>query len=172
MDAEQKNWAEQAVTEGEGSAAYDVARKVLAAAAMALDDKLPPETAAGEADGAVFGQSQAYRAGAGEISAEDAADAVADRKASWFVSVATPWVMKQIETGCEVAGAWLGGQLGNPALGAEMGRVVGHFAGKLLKPVIEKGLGFIEMAARKAWGWMKEKTAGFFARAGEALFSR
>ena len=170
-EAAEKSWADLAIEGGPGSEAFDVARKLGAVAAMLADEKQSPETAAAEADGAVFGQAQAYRVGKGELAAEEAAENVADRKAAGWISVARDWLAGWVQKGCVAAGTWIGGQLGNPVLGAQIGAAVGALLNKPVKKLIEKGLRAVESAAKKAWGWVKEKASGLFAKAREWLFA-
>lgn len=166
------DWVSPAVEDGEGSAAFDVARKLAALAAMLANKALSAKTAAGEADGALFGQAQAYQVAQETLSAEEAADKVADRRASGWLAVARDYLASWVQTGCEVAGAAIAGFCKlDPGVGRQIGRAVGHWLNAPAKVAIEKGLKKVEAGAKRLWNWAKENAGTLLTKAKDWLFS-
>lgn len=166
------DWVSPAVEAGEGSAAFDVARKLAALAAMLANKALSSKTAAGEADGALFGQAQAYQVGQGTLSADEAADKVADRRASGWMAAARDWLAAQAQKGFEVAGAAIAEYFHqDPEVGRQIGRAVGHYMNGPIKVAIEKGLRAVEAGAKRIWSWAKENAGTLLSKAKDWLFS-
>ena len=160
-----KNWAGQAIEEGAGSQAFDEARKIAALGAMLEDDELPPATAAAEADGAVYGQSQAYQAGLGKISDEEATENVADRKTAEWIPLARDYLAEWAQKGCIALGTAIGERLGNPEAGAKIGEALGQFLNEDVKKLIEIGLRQIVKAANHFCVCVKEKAPTWLEKA-------
>ena len=166
------DWVSPAVEAGEGSAAFDVVRKLAALAAMLANKALLSKTAAGEADRALFGQAQAYQVGQGTLSAEEAADKVADRRASGWIATARDLLAAHVQKGFEVAGAAIAGYFHqDPEVGRQIGRAIGHFLNKDVKILIEKGLRAIESGAKRLWNWAKENAGTLLSKTKDWLFS-
>lgn len=165
------DYIEQAIKGGVGSGAFDVLRKLAALATMLLDSKQTPETAATEADGAVFGQALAFQVGKGNLSAEEAANNVADRKAAAWIPLARVWLAEQVQKGFVALGGWLGAKVGNPELGAKIGENIDRFLNSDIQKLIEKGLLGIQKAAPRIWGWTKQTVGPLFAKIRDKLFA-
>lgn len=166
------DWASTAMEAGEGSAAFDTARKLAALGAMLVDAALSPKTAAGEADEALFGQAQAYQVGQGTLSAEEAADKVADRQTSRWMAGARDWLADKAQKGFEVAGAAIAVYFEvDPEVGRQIGRAVGRYMNGPISVAIEKGLRAVEAGARRLWGWTKENAGTLLSKAKDLLFS-
>lgn len=162
---------EQAIKGGVGSSAFDVLRKLAALATMLLDSQQTPETAATEADGAVFGQAQAFQVGVGNISEEEAANNISDRKVSAWMPLLRFLLAEGVRKGLKVVGVWIGTKLGNPAAGAKIAETIARFLNSDIQKLIEKGLLGIQKAAKRIWGWTKQNVGPLFAKMRDRLFA-
>ena len=151
-----------AIIEGPGGEQFDFVRKIAALASSLGDDVASAEASAMAADGAVFAKSMAYQAGNDTISAEDAAEAIVDRKASAFVASTRVLVAECVESGCETIGVAIGSMFGAPALGYAVGTAVGHFLNAPVGKLVERGAQKIVQYAHQAWQGVKRVASGIF----------
>ena len=152
----------EAVIEGPGGEKFDFVRKIAALASTLGDDVVSAEASAMAADEAVFAQSMAYQAGNDTISAEDAAEAIVDRKASAFVASTRVLVAECVESGCETIGVAIGSMFGTPAFGYAVGTAVGHFLNAPVGKLVERGAQKIVQYAHQAWQGVKRVATGIF----------
>lgn len=140
-----------AVSQGSGGDQFDIARKLLALAIGSQQEDLTPEATASMADGALFDKSMALKVSEGQITEEEAAESMADRRDSAFVTKVRSAVAVVTQNGCEALGTAIGAHFGHPEAGRRVGNVVGHFLNKPVSELAAKGARKLEAYARQTW---------------------
>ena len=108
-------------------------------------------------DKALFTMSESVAVADGISSEQDAFENLIDRAAVYV----TVWAQQKCVQLCEANGALLGAKIGGifgpkgREIGAKVGRWLGNKVGNTLKPVVEKGVRLIAVAAKKVWGTIK-----------------
>ncbi len=137
---------------GNDAQAFKDLRK-LTASGIAIATGENGANAAAQADNAIFQKSVEYAVGKGEMSAEQAVDAMADRKASTFVKFIRWGIKAAVTKGCMLAGSFIGSIWGPE--GAIVGRWAGAAVAKVLNkdldPFIDKGIEKINQKAKSLY---------------------
>lgn len=150
---------------------FDIARKIVTLATLLGKEAITPEEAATSADSAIFEMHTAHEVGDEKMGADEGAEAVADRKASAFVSASRAFIAEAVESGCEAAGTLIGSWFGSPSLGYAIGSAVGHFLNKPVGDMVSHGARKIVSYARQAWNWATNAAVGVLEKAVNWLFS-
>ena len=147
-----------------------MARKLVALAECLCQDAMSPEAAVSTADGVMFSKSMAHKVGEGTVTAEAAADAVVDRKASAFASTTRMFIAEAVESGCETLGVAIGSCFGLPEVGYAVGSAVGHFLNRPVGELVERGAQRIVHYAKQAWHSVTNAVSGVVSKISNWLF--
>ena len=145
--------ANDAVT-GASKEAFTDFRK-LAACGVALATGGSGTEAAVASDKSVFQKALDYAVGNGTMSGGDAVEAAIDRSAAHFTTAARKAAAQLVEKGCTIAGAWLGGLVGQPQLGAAIGAKIGKILNKPVQEIVSKGMEKVKEIAKTGWQKIK-----------------
>ncbi len=118
---------------------YDWVRKILAIVPILTGDAdvKNPEPVAQQADEATNNARLQSEVDNGNMTEEQAAEEMQDRKAASFVTLARQLAARGVEAGCIALGATIGAWLGNPVIGKMIGGMVGRFLNKPVGEVAE-----------------------------------
>lgn len=139
---------------------FDTMRKL-----GALDSVLSGNDVTGSvlaADKILFTMRESAAVAEGKRSEQDAVENLIDRVA---VHVTT-WAQQCCIRVCEQTGGKIGEAIGGifgpgaAAVGAKVGKFLGHCVGVALKPVVENGVQILAEAAKGVWGSIKELGGG------------
>ena len=75
-----------------------------------------------------------------------------------------------MEKGCTIAGAWLGGLVGQPQLGAAIGAKIGKFLNKPVQEIVSKGVEKVKEIAKTGWQKIKAGAVSIFNKVTNWLF--
>jgi len=154
---------------GEDKQSFDQMRK-LTACGLVLADGMPAEEAAAHADKSIFQKTVEYAVGRGEMAADAAVEAMIDRQACCFSEIIHRTITVAVETGCRVAGGWIGHFFGpvGIATGQKIGAKVAGILNTNLSPLIDKGIVKMKEVAKSIY----EKGKTFIKSIGHKVFSK
>lgn len=141
----------EAVQSGPDCEKFDIARKILTLATLLGKDVIAPETAAKEADEALFSKSVECKVGDGRMSAEEGTEAIVDRKASGFVTTVRTMIATAVEVGFESIGYAIGSAVGAPEVGRMAGSAVAHFLNEPVGEIVSRGARAVVSYAQNVW---------------------
>lgn len=155
---------------GNDKQAFSNFRK-LTALGIALDSTgIAGQAAAMLADKAVFQKTVEVAVGKGMMRADEAVDAMIDRTASHMAVGIRAAAAKALTVGCVAAGTWLGGLIGQPVIGAAVGKKIADVLNAPVMELVEKGVEKIKEVAKSGWQKVKAGVTSVFNKVSSWLF--
>ena len=122
------------------------------------------------ADKAVFQKTVEVAVGKGMMRADEAVDAMIDRTASHMAVGIRAAAAKALTVGCVAAGTWLGGLIGQPVIGAAVGKKIADVLNAPVMELVEKGVEKIKEVAKTGWQKVKAGVTSVFNKVSNWLF--
>ena len=107
------------------------------------------------ADKAVFQKTVEVAVGKGIMRADEAVEAMIDRTASHMAVGIRAAAAKALTVGCVAAGTWLGGLIGQPVIGAAVGKKIADVLNAPVLELVEKGVEKVKEVAKSGWEKVK-----------------
>ena len=114
------------------------------------------------ADKAVFQKSIEVAVGKGLVCADEAVEAMIDRTASHAAVGIRAATAKALTVGCVAAGTWLGGLIGQPVIGATVGKKIADVLNAPVMELVDKGIEKIKEVAKTGWQKVKAGITSVF----------
>ena len=107
------------------------------------------------ADKAVFQKTVEVAVGKGMMRADEAVEAMIDRTASHMAVGIRAAAAKALTVGCVAAGTWLGGLIGQPVIGAAVGKKIADLLNAPVMELVQKGVEKVKEVAKSGWEKVK-----------------
>ena len=107
------------------------------------------------ADKAVFQKTVEVAVGKGIMRADEAVEAMIDRTASHAAVGIRAAAAKALTVGCVAAGTWLGGLIGQPVIGAAVGKKIADLLNAPIMELVQKGVEKVKEVAKSGWEKVK-----------------
>ena len=104
------------------------------------------------------------------VKAGAAVDAMIDRAASHMAVGIRAAAAKALTVGCVAAGTWLGGLIGQPVIGAAVGKKIADVLNAPVLELVEKGVEKIKEVAKSGWQKVKAGVTSVFNKLSNWLF--
>ena len=155
---------------GNDKQAFSDFRKITALGIAMTSGATAGAAAAMIADKAVFQKTVEVAVGKGMMRADEAVEAMIDRTASHMVVGIRAAAAKALTVGCVAAGTWLGGLIGQPVIGAAVGKKIADVLNVPVMELVEKGVEKIKEVAKSGWQKVKAGVTSVLNKVSNWLF--
>ena len=155
---------------GNDKQAFSDFRKITALGIAMTSGATAGAAAAMIADKAVFQKTVEVAVGKGMMRADEAVEAMIDRTASHMAVGIRAAAAKALAVGCVAAGTWLGGLIGQPVIGAAVGKKIADVLNAPVLELVEKGVEKIKEVAKSGWQKVKARVTSVFNKLSNWLF--
>ena len=145
-------------------------RKLTALSVALSPGFIAGRTAAMIADRTIFQKGMEFAVGTGIIKADEAVDAMIDRAASHAAVGIRAAASKALTIGCVAAGTWLGGLIGQPVIGAAVGKKIADVLNAPVMELVDKGIAKIKEVTKTGWQKVKAGVTSVFNKVTNWLF--